>query len=84
MNAEEDQETFPSLKDRTTGDRRPRPTQSAAALCTYMHVHTPPPHLSAHHGLVVEGKTLHGAQGVGGTANLLEDDKGLAPHFQAP
>lgn len=37
-----------------------------------------------YHGLVVEREALHGTQGVGGTADLLEDDEGLAPHLQAP
>ena len=35
------------------------------------------------HGLVLEGEALHGTQGVGGAADLLENDKGLASHLQA-
>ena len=35
------------------------------------------------HGLVLERETLHGAQGIGGTADFLKDDRGLDPHLQA-
>ena len=52
--------------------------------CNTWRGHTPTASTpGAHHGLVVEGEALHGTQGVGGTADLLEDDKGLAPHLQA-
>lgn len=36
------------------------------------------------HGLVVEREALHGAQGIGGAGDLLEDDEGLAPHLHDP
>ena len=72
-------EELPSLRLWTTGDSSPDPSSLQHVARAHTIASTP----GAHHGLVVEGEALHGTQRVGGTADLLEDDKGLAPHLQA-
>lgn len=54
-------------------------------ISSYTYIQTRQLHIrDPHHGLVVEREALHGAQGIGGAADFLEDDEGLAPHLQAP